>query len=73
MLVRTKDENQVYDQQSRNIPLKDINSRECRWPVNDPPKGGEFLFCGLPVAPLSRYCDHHKRRSIVQIHSEETS
>lgn len=52
----------AYDRGSRRAPLAALQSCECRWPVNDPPKGGQFLFCA-EATDGSTYCSHHTRRA----------
>jgi hypothetical protein len=40
--------------------LVDLRPGQCHYPVNDPERGGEFLFCAAPVArPGAKYCRHH--------------
>jgi len=40
--------------------LVDLRPGQCHYPVNDPERGGEFLFCAAPVArPGANYCRHH--------------
>ncbi len=41
------------------VPLMQIIAGMCRFPVNDPPPRGEFLFCGAPVMPGKVYCPFH--------------
>jgi hypothetical protein len=33
-----------------------LQSDQCRWPINEPPRGGEYLFCGAKGHP---YCPYH--------------
>lgn len=54
----------TYDRASRHLPLEALNHRDCRWPVNDPERGGTILFCGEAVAGGSSYCPHHGRRAV---------
>lgn len=42
------------------VLLLDLQPGQCRWPVNEPPKGGQYLFCGLPKAN-GPYCEQHHR------------
>ena len=46
----------------RDIGLMDLAPRDCRWPVNDPPRGGPYLFCGAPKA-VGSYCAYHHHLS----------
>jgi hypothetical protein len=33
---------------------------QCHYPINDPERGGEFLFCGEPIAKSgANYCSRH--------------
>jgi hypothetical protein len=42
------------------VTLLDLRPGQCKWPVNAPPRGGEYHFCGLPQA-AGPYCsEHHK-------------
>ena len=43
----------------RAIPLVDLPENGCRWPVNDPAHGQEFLFCGDHKMGGKSYCRHH--------------
>jgi hypothetical protein len=40
--------------------LVDMNSRQCRYSVNNPARGEAHLFCGAVVAPGSAYCPKHR-------------
>jgi hypothetical protein len=47
-----------------NLPLHELDSKQCKWPVNDVPKGGRFLFCGHgPRVEGSPYCAYHHSRA----------
>lgn len=59
------DEAQSYDATALNVTMMDIRSGQCRWPVNAPERGGEFLFCGHEVAAGKSYCQHHHLRGTV--------
>lgn len=49
---------------SKNLTLMDLTSRTCKWPVNDPPRGEPFLFCGAEKdAGTEPYCPFHARLS----------
>ncbi len=46
--------------------LIDLEPGACSFPVNNPPRGGVFLFCGAPVenqsgsrVRVSSYCQRH--------------
>lgn len=54
-----------YDATALNVTMIDIRSGQCRWPVNAPERGGEFLFCGHEVAAGKSYCQHHHLRGTV--------
>lgn len=41
--------------------LEDRPEGGCRYPVNDPPKGGNFLFCGDAAQEGSSYCARHHK------------
>lgn len=53
----------AFDKASRQLPLRDVGVLECVWPVNEPPRGGTYLFCGRLRANGSRYCEHHRNRA----------
>jgi GcrA cell cycle regulator len=40
------------------IPLLDLTDHMCRWPVNSPERGGDFLFCAHEKERGS-YCSFH--------------
>lgn len=40
-------------------PLADLRRQDCRFPVNDPPPKGGFIFCGERRKPCSSYCERH--------------
>jgi hypothetical protein len=47
------------------IPFAGLASGMCRYPINAPARGGEFLFCGAPTArPGANYCSHHAEIAI---------
>ena len=46
-----------------DLMLHEIGNEQCKWPVNDPPKGGAFLFCGHQRAEKGPYCPYHKKRA----------
>jgi GcrA cell cycle regulator len=43
--------------------LLDLRPHECKWPVNDPPRGqgDRYLFCGQPQFDGQAYCEYHCR------------
>lgn len=49
--------------EARRVPIEDLGPRECRWPVNDAPKGGTHLFCGAATEPGKPYCAAHAKRA----------
>ena len=60
--------------------MVELNSGECKWPINDVPLigdslilDGEYLFCGLPASPGKNYCTEHQRWSVGQGTSSERS
>ena len=45
-----------------NLTIMQLTSRTRKWPVNDPPKGEPFLFCGVAKeAGAKPYCPFHAR------------
>ena len=38
--------------------------RHCRWPINWPQKGEEYLFCGEPTQFECSYCPQHMTRAL---------
>ncbi len=45
-----------------NLTIMQLTSRTCKWPVNDPPKGEPYLFCGEAKEPGKEpYCPYHAR------------
>lgn len=51
-----------YDATALGIPLHALAAGQCKWPVNDVPPGGVFLFCGHDVSK-GNYCADHGYRS----------
>jgi hypothetical protein len=48
-----------------SIPLLDLTSKTCHWPLDERNEDGDRLFCGGEVGaldPRRRYCDHHRWR-----------
>jgi GcrA cell cycle regulator len=43
------------------LTLLDLLPHECRWPMNAPPRSGEYLFCGRPGFGDGPYCEYHAR------------
>lgn len=58
--VRVED---VPEPVSRGLTVMDLSDRTCKWPTNDPPHGGPYLFCGAATEPGGPYCRHHFLRS----------
>ncbi|TGT76185.1 MULTISPECIES: GcrA family cell cycle regulator [unclassified Mesorhizobium] len=50
---------------SREMLLHELDGKQCKWPTNDVPKGGVFLFCGHPRAEQGPYCPYHRSRARV--------
>lgn len=50
--------------QSRFVPLLDLLTNECRWPVNNAPIGGMHLFCGCRTDIGKPYCEFHAEMSV---------
>lgn len=48
---------------SREMLLHELDNRQCKWPTNDPPKGGVFRFCGHQRAEKGPYCAYHHSRA----------
>jgi hypothetical protein len=41
-------------------PLVALKRGQCHYPINDPERGGEFHFCGEPIAKSgANYCSRH--------------
>ena len=41
-------------------PLAALKPGQCHYPLNDPERGGEFHFCGEPIAKSgANYCSRH--------------
>jgi GcrA cell cycle regulator len=43
------------------VTLLALKPGMCKWPVNDPPRFGEYLFCGVSQVAERVYCEHHAR------------
>jgi hypothetical protein len=41
--------------------LLDLSHHQCHWPVNAPPRGGLYLFCGDRTFNGTAYCEYHHR------------
>lgn len=50
---------------SLEMLLHELDGKQCKWPTNDVPKGGVFLFCGHPRAEQGPYCPYHRSRARV--------
>lgn len=48
---------------SREMLLHELDRHQCKWPTNDPPKGGVFRFCGHQRAEKGPYCAYHQMRA----------
>jgi hypothetical protein len=42
------------------LPLFELKPGMCRYPTNDPPPHGQFLFCREPASKHG-YCEHHAK------------
>lgn len=45
--------------EARNVPLLDLQARECRFATNDADKGEQHLFCGCSTEWNESYCSYH--------------
>lgn len=54
---------EAFDRSTRHLTFLAVGQNECKWPVNEPPRGGVVLFCGHDRTPGSNYCEHHAARS----------
>lgn len=45
--------------EARNVPLMDLQARECRFATNDADKGDIHLFCGCRTEWNESYCEYH--------------
>ena len=46
-------------------PLVTLKPGQCHYPLNDPERGGKFLFCGEPIAKSgANYCSRHTAISV---------
>jgi GcrA cell cycle regulator len=43
----------------RNVGLLELGAGACRWPVNEPPRGEPYLFCGATADEPRVYCPEH--------------
>ena len=51
-------------------PLVALKPSQCRYPLNDPERGGEFLFYGEPIAKSgANYCSRHTEIAVRAIGS----
>jgi GcrA cell cycle regulator len=46
-----------------NLSLLELGPTSCKWAVNEPPKGEQFLFCGHQRKDGSPYCEFHHSRA----------
>lgn len=44
---------------ARRVPVTELESRQCRYAVNEAAVGEEHLFCGAATKPGSSYCSAH--------------
>lgn len=51
---------------SLDLLLHELGNEQCKWPVNDPPKGEAYLFCGHQRDETGPYCPYHTAKSRVQ-------
>lgn len=49
----------VAEVTSQNVPLLALTG--CKWPTNNPPAGGEHLFCNAHRDPEKPYCEAHMK------------
>lgn len=54
----------LFDANSLRVELHNIPAGGCKWPVNDVPAGGVFLFCGCKSMAEKPYCEEHYKRSV---------
>ena len=43
------------------LKLEELDGKSCRFPVNTPDAGQEYLFCGHNKGKNQSYCDAHKK------------
>jgi GcrA cell cycle regulator len=48
------------------VPVRAGGGRECCWPMNNPPRGKPWLFCGAVTAAGKSYCAEHCALAYVQ-------
>jgi hypothetical protein len=41
--------------------LLDLGHGQCHWPLNSPPRGSVYIFCGDPTFNGTSYCEEHHR------------
>lgn len=57
-----------------NIALMDLETKHCRWPVNDPPPHTDgHRFCGHAKFGLTSYCEYHAAKAVGQGTESERS
>lgn len=54
----------LFDANTMRVELHNIPAGGCKWPVNDVPAGGVFLFCGCEAMADKPYCAEHYKRSV---------
>jgi hypothetical protein len=57
----TKAESSEYDQTALRLPLYELSSTGCKWPVD---YDREHLFCGHTQRDGKPYCAHHAARGV---------
>lgn len=50
-----------------NLTLTELAADQCKWPVNDPPRGEPFAFCGHARFGAA-YCEYHAHRGVRHDH-----
>ncbi|WP_407976124.1 GcrA family cell cycle regulator [Brucella pseudogrignonensis] len=54
----------LFDANTMRVELHNLPAGGCKWPVNDVPAGGVFLFCGCKSMAEKPYCEEHYKRSV---------
>jgi GcrA cell cycle regulator len=48
----------------KGISLMELKHDSCRWPINEPKRDGEYLFCGATIGAKGySYCEYHTRKA----------
>jgi GcrA cell cycle regulator len=53
------------------VALLDLTPSSCRWPINSPPRFGEFRFCGAHRAEGRPYCQRHADIAYTPLHGRK--